>query len=140
MTFNWNPFDWNVLPDLQIVTSRALGNGSTDVCDIGPLPLPLGGVPAVDPPSFGGSQFASNAINDLSCRFGARGSSGEACTRNEFQEDSFVKPTTTLQFCTEIGVGMEIAFPPGDTRLTVRVRDVIGQPGLPASMIVRVLD
>jgi hypothetical protein len=34
VTFNSDPNDRNVLPDLQIVASRPLGNGSTDVCDI----------------------------------------------------------------------------------------------------------
>lgn len=139
VTFNSSATDPNVLPDLQIVTSHALGNGSFAVCDDGPAGMALiGGVPATDPAVFGGSQAVSNAINDLSCRFDARGSSAQACTRDNFQNDTFVNPTSTVQFCTAAGVGVEIAFPPGDTYLTARVRDVVGQPGLPATIVIRV--
>jgi len=59
--FNSNPNDPNALPSFQIITSRPLGNGSPGVCDKGPPPM-IGGVPAVDPPMFGGSQAAANAI------------------------------------------------------------------------------
>ena len=139
-TFNWNPNDPNTLPAFQIVSSRNLGNGSAAVCDAGPSPDFIGGVPAVDPPVFGGSQAVANAINDLSCRFSARASSLNACTRNEFRDDSFASPDSTIQFCTAVGVGAEWAFPVGDTRLTARVLDVIGQPGFPSSIIVRVTE
>jgi hypothetical protein len=138
VTFNSNPFDSNVLPDLQIVASRPLGNGSTRVCDNQNNP-PLGGVPAVSPPSFGGTQAASNAINDLSCRFDVRGNSSLACTRDPFQQVAiFVGQGSTVQFCISPAVGSEIAFPLGDTILTARVRDVLGQPGHPVSIVIRV--
>jgi hypothetical protein len=42
LTFNWSPDDPNLLPNLRIVSSRALGNGSPAVCDDGPNP-PIGG-------------------------------------------------------------------------------------------------
>ncbi|MBX3024330.1 hypothetical protein KF840_05410 [bacterium] len=137
-TFNSSLSDPNLLPNLQIVVSRPLGNGSTKVCDNGPDP-PIGGVPATDPPMFGGSQASANAINDLSCRFNARASSGDACTRNRQQDPSFVVSTTRVQFCPTLGVGSEIAFPLGDTRVTVRITDILGQPGPPASIIIRVV-
>ena len=138
-TFNSSLDDPNLLPNLQVVVSRALGNGSSDVCDDGPDP-PIGGVPAVDPPMFGGSQAAANAINDLSCRFNARATTGDACTRNNQQDPSFVVSTTRVQFCPAVGVGSEIAFPLGDTRVTARVTDVIGAPGPAKSIIVRVVE
>lgn len=141
VTFESDASDPNVLPDLQIVVSRPLGNGSLAVCDRGPAPdRLLGGVPAVDPPTFGGSQAASNAINDLSCRFDVRSDSSVACTRDPFQQVGiFVGQGSTVQFCSSPSVGTEIAFPPGDTILTARVRDVLGQPGHPVSIVVRVL-
>jgi hypothetical protein len=141
VTFRSDPTDPNVLPDLQMVASRVLGNGSTAVCDVGPAPnQPLGGVPAVDPPMFGGSQGVSNAINDLGCRFDARGSTALACTRDPFQQvEAFVNPNSTVQFCTTAGVGSEMAFSIGDTILTARVLDVVGQPGHPMSIVIRVL-
>jgi hypothetical protein len=142
VTFAYDPQDPNVLPDLQMVASHPLGNGSLTVCDLGPpRSATAGGVPAVDPPVFGGSQAISNAINDLACRFEARGSSTFACTRDPFtQMEGFVSTASTVQFCTNPGVGAEIAFPPGDTTLSVRIRDVLGQPGPPASIVIRVTD
>jgi hypothetical protein len=143
-TFNSDPNDPTVLPDLQIFPSRALGNGSAKVCDDGPDLDNLGGVPGVDPPMFGDTQAAANAINDLSCRFDARSSSGGSmtagpCTRDPFtQMYQFVNQNSTVQFCTTTGVGTEIAFPPGDTTLTVRARDVLGQPGHAATIVVRI--
>lgn len=135
-TYNHSPGDPNVLPNLQIVVSEALGNGSSSVCDKGPAPN-LGGVPAVDPPRFGGDQASANAINDLACRFDARGNSSDACTRNGLQDASFASTSTKVQFCPSVAIGAEIGFPPGDTRITARVTDAVGQPGLPASIIIR---
>jgi hypothetical protein len=138
LTFNWDPADPNVLPHFQIMPSRALGNGSNRVCDVGPAII--GGVPAVVPPSFGGSQAASNAINDLSCRFDARTTGSLACTRDPFlQVYDFDNGDSTIQFCTSTGVGSEFAFPLGDTTLTARVLDILGQPGPPMSIVIRVL-
>ncbi|MDX2168754.1 MAG: hypothetical protein SF182_16905 [Deltaproteobacteria bacterium] len=136
-TFASDPKDPNVLPDLQVLVSRPLGNGSTAVCDISP---PVGGVPAVVPPTFGGSQAVSNAINDFSCRFDARGSSMQACTRDGFSAYTFTEPSSTIQFCTSPGIGTELAFPLGDTIVTARVRDVAGQPGHAKSIAIRVLE
>jgi hypothetical protein len=137
-TFNSDLGDPNLLPNLQVVVSRPLGNGSSAVCDDGPDP-PIGGVPATNPAMFGGSQASANAINDLGCRFNARSSSGDACTRNNQQDPGFVAAGTRVQFCPAIGVGAEMAFPVGDTRVTARTTDTIGQPGPPASIIIRVL-
>lgn len=138
VTFNSNPNDPNVLPQFQIVASRSLGNGSAMVCDNGPAPR-LGGVPAVVPTSFGGSQAISNAINDLSCRFDARAVNTAACTRDPFQQEgTFVGNGTTVQFCTSAGIGTEIAFAVGDTILTARVLDEAGFPGPPHSIVIRV--
>ena len=139
VTFRSDPSDPSVLPDAQFEVSRPLGNGSTAVCDRGPPPN-IGGVPAVNSQGFGGSQADSNAINDLSCRFDARTASGLACTRDAFQQvEGFVSNDSTVQFCSSPGVGSEIAFPPGDTTVTARVLDIVGQPGPPASIVIRVL-
>jgi hypothetical protein len=136
-TFDSSLSDPDELPDLQVIVSRALGNGSLAVCDNGPLP-PIGGVPATVPRAFGGSQAVANAINDLGCRFDARSSTIQACTRDSFGTYGFTNPASTVQFCTSPGVGTELAFPLGDTIVTARVRDVVGQPGQPSSIAVRV--
>ncbi len=126
------------LPDFMMVASRPLGNGSLDVCDDG-TSGPPGGVPAIEPAVFGDTQASRDAINDLGCRFSARTDDGSACTRDFSATSSFVDPTSMVQFCPLVGIGSEVAFPPGDTRLTVRVRNVLGQVGPPASMVIRVL-
>lgn len=139
ITFNSNPNNPSVLPQFQILVSRAIGDGSTLLCDDGPAPNPVGGVPAVDPPVFGGSQAVSNAINDLSCRFEAR-TALTACTRDPFtQIEGFTRPGTTTQFCTTGGVGEELAFQLGDTIVTARALDIFNQPGPPQSIVIRVL-
>lgn len=135
-TFNWSPNDPNVLPDFMIVSSRALGNGSAAVCDDGTTGPP-GGVPAVSPPAFGGTQAVANAINDFSCRFDARSVQGDACTRDESAQSRFVVQNSVVQFCPRVGIGAELAFPAGDTMLTTRVRNNLGQLGAPASIIIR---
>jgi hypothetical protein len=99
----------------------------------------IGGVPAVNPPAFGGSQFVANAINDFSCRFNARTNTGDACTRTVTGDFGFVSSGPGIvQFCPTVGVGFEIAFPFGETTLTAIVKDEAGQPGQPASIIVRI--
>ena len=139
VTFRSDASDPGVLPDAQFMVSRALGNGSPAVCDRGPPPN-IGGVPASNSMIFGGSQAGSNAINDLSCRFDARTASNLACTRDAFQQvEGFVANDSTIQFCTSPGVGAEIAFSLGDTTVTARVLDILGQPGPPASIVIRVL-
>ena len=123
-TFNSVPGDPDALPDFQIVARNPLGNGSVAVCDDGSGIDPIGGVPGTDPPVFGGTQESADAINDLSCRFDARGS-GETgpCTRDELGDFAMASPESAVQFCTSSGVGAEIAFPLGDTLLTARGRD-----------------
>ena len=88
---------------------------------------------------FGGTQASADAINDLACRFDARGTSGDACTRDpSTQEARFWRSDTRVQFCPQVGIGAELAFPLGDTRITVRVTDILGQPGAPSTIIVRI--
>jgi hypothetical protein len=134
--FNSNPGNPGVLPQFQILLSRAIGNGSARVCDNGPDADNLGGVPAVVPTNFGGTQQSSNAINDFSCRFDARTASF-ACTRDPFtQMEGFTVAGSTIQYCTRSGVGTELAFGLGDTILTARVLDITNQPGPPASIVI----
>jgi hypothetical protein len=52
-------------------------------------------------------------------------------------EYDFVNGASTLQFCAFVDAVM--VFPIGDTRLTVRLRDVNGNVGAPMAFVVRVL-
>ncbi|MCX8070917.1 MAG: hypothetical protein N3C12_00500 [Candidatus Binatia bacterium] len=128
--------DLSGLPDLQVVASRALGNGSEDVCDY--RPPTAGGVPATDPPRF--DDVA--AVNDLSCRFrdGADEPRGrglaDACVLFGTGAFGFVRAESTVQFCAFVDRAWE--FPPGDTLMSVRVRDTNGATSSVAQLIVRV--
>lgn len=125
-------------PDLQIQSNRNLGNGSAAVCDIEP-PHP-GGVPGLDPPQL--EDPPADALNDFGCRFtngqgGQTGRScGEACLRFDDGEFHCKSEDTTAQFCAQVDTPM--AFSDGDTLLTVRARNVHGELGPPAQIIIRI--
>ncbi|MEO8601575.1 MAG: hypothetical protein ABI629_03260 [bacterium] len=138
--FDVDQTDPTVRPDLEVIVSRPLGNGSAAVCD-NELPI-IGGIPAS--PSFDVTQPISNAINDLGCRFdngsnnpGGRSASGDACTLFEDGNFNFVNSATTVQFCALIAE--PFAFPVGDTVVSAQVHDATGRPGPAASFVVRIL-
>jgi hypothetical protein len=122
-------------PDLQVEVSQRLGDGSDTVCDrSGSHP---GGVPAVDPPNFEPTERNIAAVNDLTCRFlngqgspGPRSRTEDPCVKFPGSEDSgFVKLESTIQYCGFIDRYAE--FQPGDTVVTVRLRDECGNAGPP---------
>jgi hypothetical protein len=131
-------------PSLQIQVTRALGVppkvGSLDVCDEG-MPPPVGiggGVPAISPPDFGPSQFITNTINDYACRFFTAISSADACSKNINGIFSFLGGSSTrVQYC--YNTDQIVAFPIGDTILSVQILDLNGNPGPIARMKVRAL-
>jgi hypothetical protein len=138
--FNYDASDPTVLPDLQVLLSRSIGNGSPTVCD---KTLPhAGGVPAAIPFDFETTEEISDAINDFGCRTNdgtgiPQGvSSIDACTLFPDGEFHFVDPTSSLQFCALIN--SFTTFPTGDTALKVRVRDTRGVVGAPREMVIRI--
>jgi len=128
-------------PDLQIVVSRPLGDGSREVCDADPDdPANQGGIPA-------SRDFTDeDAMNDLGCRVNdgtgqplARDSSSEACTQTDAPGGfgfGFVDDATTAQFCLPIARAW--AFPEGDTVISARLRDTQGNVGFPVEIVVRI--
>ena len=129
-------------PDLQVQSSRPLGNGSTAVCD-GESPN-FGGVPAVDPPQLEDPGAIADALNDLGCRFidGQGKTEGRICQQGcvRFETGEYgcqMGDEVELQFCAPVPMA-SLAFPVGDTMLTARVRDQAGNLGAPARLIVRV--
>jgi hypothetical protein len=128
------------LPDLLIQSARDLGNGSTSVCDV--EPPNVGGVPGIDPPRLEDPAAMADAFNDFGCRFtnGSGGRTGrgcgEACLRFDDGEFHCQSEAADVQFCAPIDTLLE--FPPGDTLLTVRARDLFGALGAPRQLIVRV--
>ena len=119
--------DPTVLPDLQMLVSRSLGDGNPVVCD--KVRPNQGGVPGERPLEFTGTQAVADAINDLGCRVndGAGQPQGisdpsEACTAfNGGSDFHFVDSDSTLQFCTPIAQAW--SFPRGTTIVKARVRD-----------------
>ncbi len=140
--FEFDPFNPTVRPDLQIIVSRPLGDGSLEVCD-DEQPT-IGGIPAAS--SFDETQLISNAINDFACRFVdgngqpiGRGKAEDACTQGEDGNYNFVaRMMSSIQFCAPIAP--PFGFAVGDTKVTVRLRDLNGAVGPPVSFIVRVLE
>jgi hypothetical protein len=132
--------DATSLPDLQVAVSRPLGDGSAAVCDRSGTTA--GGIPSIDPPSFDETPAVIAAVNDLSCRFvnGAdipvARTRDEACVLFPSGDFHFVDMDSTVEFCGFVTRVME--FPPGDTLVTVRLRDQDGNPGPPAQIVLRV--
>jgi hypothetical protein len=121
-------------PDLQLLSSRALGDGSPAVCD-NSFPNE-GGVPAVQPPDFAVEQAVSDALNDFGCRFRVFGEPGFACTQDNNGNFRFAGQATTVQFCSLVNDA--VTFPSGDTVLTVRLRDTAGNVGPATEIVVRI--
>jgi hypothetical protein len=121
-------------PDLQVISSRNLGNGSPAVCDQS-LPSP-GGVPGIDPPDFSAVQAVSDALNDLACRFKTFSQADFPCTQDTGGNFVLANPSSTIQFC--MLVNEALAFSAGDTVLTARMRDTAGQTGPSAQIVVRI--
>lgn len=125
-------------PDLQIQSNQDLGDGSTAICDHA-FPA-FGGVPGIDPPTFEAGAAITDALIDFACRFEVLSPNGP-CTLNGFGVPAVLTPgglpPGSLQFC--LSVAAPEGFAEGrDTLLTVRLRDVDGNVGPPAQIVVRV--
>ncbi len=119
-------------PDMQMIESRALGDGSPVICDT--FPPELGGVPATDPFQFSSTPAALDIVHDMGCRFGdgtgqlvARQTTIEACTRtDEAFGFGFVDRGSRIQFCGLIATAW--SFQLGDTIVGARAKD--GEEGV----------
>jgi hypothetical protein len=132
--FKYDPNEPAQRPDLEIEVNRPLGDGSAAVCDA--RPPKIGGIPAINPPSFADNPQVSATLNDLSCRFETFIESNSSCTLKKNGDFSFVDPTNSkVQFCMVVARAWN--FPDGDTLVSVRLRDVDGDPGPVTRFIVR---
>jgi hypothetical protein len=124
--FRYDPADPKQQPDLQIEANRPLGDGSLAVCDA--RRPTIGGVPAVDPPSFAPNAKVSAALNDFACRFESFIESNASCTVNKFGDFEFLNAKESkVQFCMVVARSWQ--FPPGNTEVSVRLRDTDGNVG-----------
>jgi hypothetical protein len=123
--FVLDPDDPKKRPDLEIQVARPLGDGSKDVCDA--RRPNIGGIPAINPPSFAETAEISATLNDFSCRFEIFTASGESCTVGKFGDFSFVEKDTDTQFCMVVARAWNFEY--GDTLVSARLRDEKGNPG-----------
>jgi hypothetical protein len=123
------------LPDLQILVSRALGDGGAAVCE---KDGHNGGIPAVPSLDFSADPATVAAINDLGCRAFERSGRPSVFPFTRTPGGSFatVSSLSTTQF--GIPIAKAWAFPVGDTVVSVRVRDQAGNVGPVREMVVRV--
>lgn len=123
--------------DLQIQNTMAMGNGSPTVCDVGPPSAGGGGIPGINPPNFDPfNQTVTNALNDFACRFEFH-SPASACTQTDVTGESrTISPFAAVQFCNVLAV-TELLHP-GDNVLSVKLRDIGGNLGPTAQIVVRV--
>lgn len=132
-------------PDMAMIVSRPLGDGSPVVCDT--APPELGGVPATVPFAFGATPEALDTIHDMGCRFidgagqlVARQSSLDACTRSdEAFGFGFVDRGSRLQFCG--GIATAWRLPAGETIIAARIKDAAEEEfGAAREIVVRIGD
>jgi hypothetical protein len=126
------PGNPNAAPDLQILVDHDLGAGSPGQ-DAG-MSQTCGGVPAET--GFSDSQAVTGALNDFGCYFMAHGSD-DACVQIFEGSFGFVSSQSTVQFCS-VPIPPLLSFPPGNTVVSVRLRDVNGAVGPIMSMTLQV--
>lgn len=141
-----NPILGDGRPDIQIESTQPLGQGSAAVCDDG-YHAPVvdgGGVYPVPTPDFSFTTTITNALNDFGCRFEyhVKGSQCTYCYDGDspcFLTDLPQNNTigaSQAQFCNR-ATG-SAAFNPGDSLVTVRLRDEAGNIGPTAQIVIRV--
>lgn len=131
-----NPIDGR--PDIQIETTQALGQGSAAVCDDG-YHAPVsegGGVFPIPTPDFSYESTITNALNDFGCRFEFHLNADQCTTCGDAATPCFRGGGSQAQFCNR-AINLA-AFKPGDSLLTVRLRDQEGNIGPTAQIVVRV--
>ncbi len=133
----YTPSEPGSRPDVQILFSRALGNGSLEVCDKGPPPLSLGGVPGFASLTFDPESAAiTDALNDIGCRL--NDNTTAPCTLDARERPVFVGKNSTTQVCSDTVIGIELRFPAGETKVAVQWRDRAGNIGRQATIIIQV--
>ena len=130
---SYDPNDPSLRPDLEVQSTHPLGDGSPEVCDS--RRPHIGGVPAIDPPSFAETKKVAATLVDLSCRFETFNQSSESCTLDSHGDFSFVSKDTATQFCMVVAKAWN--FPKGDTLVSARLRDEQGNPGPVSHFILR---
>jgi hypothetical protein len=81
--------------------------------------------------------LVTHALVDFACRFDSMVSVANPCTMVDVsREPRPISPQSTAQFCNVVAATS--AFPEGDTMLSLTLRDLAGNTGPTAQIIVRV--
>ena len=125
--------DW---PDIQIETTQQLGNGLQSTCANGD---PSGGVAGINPPNFTpesapGTRTA--ALNNFGCQFEYHSPNALCTWVGDPINARYVNPASTAQFCDQMSANAPFSW--GDSIVTARLRDVNGNTGPTAQIVVRV--
>ena len=131
------PFSPDNRPDLQVQSTRPLGNGSTIVCDKGAASQGGGGVPGIDPANFEPTNdLLTEAFVDFACRFATYPSSAPCTFTDASGFAALIDPAAQIQFCHFMATTE--SWPLGDSVLTVQLRDIDGNLGPPVQIVVKV--
>jgi hypothetical protein len=141
-----NPVLGDHRPDIQIEATQALGKGSAAVCDDGshapvtdgggvfPLPTPDFSLEPNPQPLPG---TVTGALYDFGCRFEYHTTGNQCTTWQNPDAPYFLGVGSTAQFCDRMA--STAYFNPGDTMVTVRLRDEAGNIGPTAQIVVRII-
>jgi hypothetical protein len=124
-------------PDIQIETTRLLGDGAHSTCVNGGLGS---GVPGIDPPDFTPENPPgplTGALTSFACQFEYHPDGSQCTWSGDPTNLRFVNSASKAQFCDVMSANAP--FNPGDSIVTVRLRDTPGgNTGPTAQIIVRV--
>lgn len=124
--------DW---PDIQIETTQQLGDGTRGTCANGD---PGGGVPGINPPNFtpeSSPGILTAALDSFGCQFEYHFPNA-LCTWSGDPTNAHYLSGSTAQFCDQMSANAP--FNSGDSVVTVRLRDINGNTGPTAQIVVRV--
>jgi hypothetical protein len=116
-------------PDIQIETTRRLGDGVHSSCANG---TGGGGVPGIDPPDYTPESPPgpiTSALNSFACQFEYHAGGSQCTWSGDPTNLRFVDPRSTAQFCDVMSANAP--FNSGDSIVTVQLRDTLpgGTPG-----------
>jgi len=129
------------VPNIEIESTHNMGDGNNPVCSPNGAFKVSGGIPGIDPPDFTPTSDIINALQSFAIWFKYQ-SPGSACTfapgggSYAYVSPYLVGQNAAAQFCDPMN--MPQAFPPGDSLLSVQLKDGGGNVGPTAQIIVRV--
>jgi hypothetical protein len=123
-------------PDIQIETTRSLGDGIHSTCATG---SGGGGVRGIDPPDFTPESPPgplTSALTSFACQFEYHPVGSQCTWAGDPTSPRFVSPASVGQFCDVMSANAP--FNSGDSIVTAQLRDIGGNTGPTVQIVVRV--